>query len=151
MGKRDVKIIFENGEEALIEDTTSSMGFILSRPAYSGKIKRIEVERKVSDIESGSVFDHLYPGHSINLFKELRLDYSVATILLNARSEKCGAKDLLKIEKWYPSPKHLEKINDYFLGLPFFHQRLTLSLIKNYEVADKYKLRAGKGLEKIKW
>ena len=54
----------------------------------------------ISGISEGFVLDHIQPGMSLQIYKDLKLnklDCTVA-IIKNARSNKMGKKDIIKVE-----------------------------------------------------
>lgn len=154
MKKRNVRIILENDKVIEISDTTAGIDFIVSRQypeLLPAKIKRVEVTRAVSDIKNGSVFDHLYPGKEIgiDLKRILNLkNYNVIIIYVeNEKSDRYGQKDFLKVKDWHPDEYSIKKIDEYFLGLPQEQQRVTLNIIKEWEIKEKYEFEPGKGLK----
>lgn len=54
----------------------------------------------IDSIESGVVIDHIQPGKGMELVELLKLDTitSPVAVIRNARSQKSGAKDIIKIE-----------------------------------------------------
>ena len=54
----------------------------------------------VSSIEEGFVLDHIQAGKSMDIYKYLKLDKLDCTVAIikNARSNKMGKKDIMKIE-----------------------------------------------------
>lgn len=54
---------------------------------------------KIDEIENGIVFDHITAGKGMTVYNALRLDKlsCQVAIIQNAKSEKMGAKDIIKI------------------------------------------------------
>ena len=85
----------------------------------------------VGRIEEGFVLDHIQAGRSMDIYKHLhldKLDYCVA-IIKNAKSNKMGKKDIMKIE----CPIDFMDLD--ILG--FIDHNITVNIIKNSEIVDK--------------
>ena len=56
---------------------------------------------KIDEIENGIVFDHIAAGKGMEVYNALRLDKlkCQVAIIQNAKSEKMGAKDIIKINE----------------------------------------------------
>ena len=56
---------------------------------------------KIDEIENGIVFDHIAAGKGMEVYNTLRLDKlkCQVAIIQNAKSEKMGAKDIIKINE----------------------------------------------------
>ena len=54
----------------------------------------------VGKIEEGFVLDHMNAGESLRIYHDLKLDELDCTVamIMNAKSEKMGKKDILKVE-----------------------------------------------------
>ncbi len=88
----------------------------------------------VGRIEEGFVLDHIKAGEGMLLYHDLKLnklDCCVA-IIKNARSNKMGKKDILKVE----CPIDLLDLD--ILG--FIDHNITVNVIKDGEIVDKPKL-----------
>ncbi|WP_305768455.1 aspartate carbamoyltransferase regulatory subunit [Candidatus Epulonipiscium viviparus] len=88
----------------------------------------------VSGILEGFVLDHIAAGKSMEIYKYLnleKLDYCVA-IIKNAKSNKMGKKDIIKIE--CPT----DTINMDILG--FIDNNITVNIIKNERIVEKKEL-----------
>lgn len=88
----------------------------------------------VGQIEEGFVLDHIKAGKSLAIYHLLqldKLDYTVA-IIKNARSNKLGKKDILKIEC------DITKVNLDVLAL--IDKNITVNVIKDGEIVDKKEL-----------
>ena len=84
----------------------------------------------ISGIQEGFVLDHIQPGMSLRLYHDLKLDQldcSVA-IIKNARSNKMGKKDIIKIEG--PLRVDLD-----ILGV--LDEHITINIIENDNIVEK--------------
>ena len=85
----------------------------------------------VGQLNEGFVLDHIEAGKSMELYKYLgldKLDCCVA-IIKNARSNKMGKKDIIKIEGG------LNLVDLDILG--FIDHKITVNIIKGGEICDK--------------
>lgn len=85
---------------------------------------------KVDSIEKGIVLDHIKAGKAMQIYKYLNLDAldcSVA-IIKNVKSNKMGAKDIIKIN---------EKIDINLDVLGYIDPNITVIIIENNEIVDK--------------
>ncbi len=97
----------------------------------------------VGQIEEGFVLDHIKAGKSLAIYHLLqldKLDYTVA-IIKNARSNKLGKKDILKIEC------DITKVNLDVLAL--IDKNITINVIKDGEIVDKKELSLPKEIKNI--
>ncbi len=88
----------------------------------------------VGQIEEGFVLDHIKAGKSLAIYHLLQLDkpdYTVA-IIKNARSNKMGKKDILKIEC------DITQVDLDVLAL--IDKNITVNVIKDGEIVDKKEL-----------
>ncbi|MBQ8184699.1 MAG: aspartate carbamoyltransferase regulatory subunit [Lachnospiraceae bacterium] len=85
----------------------------------------------VGRIEEGFVLDHIEAGKSMEIYKNLNLDKLDCTVAIikNARSNKMGKKDIMKIE----CP--LDYIDLDVLG--FIDHTITVNIIKDEEIVEK--------------
>ena len=85
----------------------------------------------VSSISEGFVLDHIEAGKSMEIYKYLNLDKldCCVAIIKNARSEKMGRKDIMKIE----CP--IDIIDLDILG--FIDHNITVNIIQNDHVVEK--------------
>ena len=97
----------------------------------------------VGQINEGYVIDHIKAGMSFTLYKYLKLEkseYPIA-IIKNARSEKMGKKDILKVEC---------DINMLDLDvLAFIDHNITVNVIKDGEIVDKKELVLPKQIKNV--
>ena len=85
----------------------------------------------ISGIHEGFVLDHIQAGMSLQIYHDLKLDKldcSVA-IIKNAKSNKMGKKDIMKIE----CPIDFMDLD--ILG--FIDHNITVNIIKNSAIVDK--------------
>ena len=97
----------------------------------------------VGKIEEGFVLDHIEAGKSLSIYEHLqlnKLDCTVA-IIKNARSNKMGKKDILKVEC---------DINTLDLDiLGFIDHNITVNVIKDGEIVDKMELTLPKEIKNV--
>ena len=92
----------------------------------------------VGSLNDGVVLDHIAAGKSMEIYKYLgldKLDCQVA-IIKNAKSQKMGRKDIIKIE----SP--LDVINLDILG--YIDHNITVNIIKDEKIVAKKELKLPK-------
>lgn len=97
----------------------------------------------VGKIEEGFVLDHIKAGHSLDLYDHLKLDKLDCTVAIikNARSNKMGKKDILKVEC---------DINTLDLDvLAFLDHNITVNVIKNGEIVHKKDLILPKEIKNV--
>ncbi len=85
----------------------------------------------VGKIEEGFVLDHIKAGKSMDIYEHLQLGKldCVVAIIKNARSNKMGKKDILKVEC---------DINQLDLDvLAFIDHNITVNVIKDGKIVDK--------------
>ena len=88
----------------------------------------------VGQLNEGFVLDHIEAGKSMMIYNNLglgKLDCCVA-IIKNARSNKMGKKDIIKIEGG------LDLVDLNILG--FIDHNITVNIIKNGEIVAKQEL-----------
>ena len=97
----------------------------------------------VGKIEEGFVLDHIEAGKSLSLYHHLQLDKldCPVAIIKNARSNKKGKKDILKVEC---------DINTLNLDvLAFIDHNITVNVIKDGKIVDKRELTLPKEIRNI--
>lgn len=89
----------------------------------------------VGKIEEGFVLDHIEAGRSLEIYHLLQLDKLDCTVAIikNARSEKKGRKDIIKVEC------DVDMLNLDVLG--FIDHKITVNVIKDGEIVDKLNLK----------
>ena len=93
----------------------------------------------VGKIEEGFVLDHIEAGKSLSIYHHLQ-DCTVA-IIKNARSNKMGKKDILKVEC---------DIDTLDLDvLAFIDHNITVNVIKDGEIVDKKVLVLPKEIKNV--
>ena len=85
----------------------------------------------VGRIENGFVLDHIKAGKAMTIYHDLKLDKMdcCVAIIKNARSNKMGRKDIIKVE----CP--INSIDLDILG--FIDHNITVNIIQNGEIVDK--------------
>lgn len=85
----------------------------------------------VGKIEEGFVLDHIDAGQSLSIYHHLQLDKLDCTVAIikNARSDKMGKKDILKVEC------DINKLNLDILA--FIDHNITVNVIKDGEIVAK--------------
>ena len=97
----------------------------------------------ISGIREGVVLDHIQAGKSMDIYRYLRLgelDCTVA-IIKNAKSNKMGKKDIIKIE----CP--IDEIDLDALG--FIDHNITVNIIKNDKIVEKKTLSLPKEIHNV--
>ena len=87
----------------------------------------------IDTIENGYVIDHITAGNAIKIYRMLdleELDCQVA-LITNAKSQKTGIKDMLKIGSLIDI--NLDKI-------AFINPDVTINIVKNEKIIEKKKL-----------
>ena len=89
----------------------------------------------VGAITEGFVLDHIQAGTSLSLYYDLKLDEldCCVAIIKNARSNKMGKKDILKVEC------DIDTLDLDILG--FIDHNITVNIVKDAQIVEKKKLR----------
>ena len=97
---------------------------------------------KIDEIENGIVFDHITAGKGMEVYNALRLDKlkCQVAIIQNAKSEKMGAKDIIKIN---------ELIDINLDVLCYIDKNITVNVIKNGKSVEKKTLSLPKTLTNV--
>ena len=97
----------------------------------------------VSSISEGFVLDYIQAGKSMDIYHYLRLDKldCCVAIIKNARSNKMGKKDIMKIE----CP--IDIIDLDILG--FIDHNITINIIQNDKVVEKKRLELPKEITNV--
>ena len=92
----------------------------------------------VGAISEGFVLDHIQAGKSMDIYKYLHLDQldCCVAIIKNARSNKMGKKDIIKIE----CP--IDCIDLNVLG--FIDHTITINIVKDSKIVEKKTLELPK-------
>ena len=97
----------------------------------------------VGKIEEGFVLDHIKAGKSMDIYEHLQLGKldCVVAIIKNAKSNKMGKKDILKVEC---------DINTLDLDvLAFIDHNITVNVIKDGEIVSKKELTLPKMIKNV--
>ena len=97
----------------------------------------------VGSLKEGFVLDHIKAGKAMEIYNHLgldKLDCQVA-IIKNAKSNKMGRKDIIKIE----CP--IDVINLDILG--FIDHSITVNIIHDSQIVDKKNLTLPKGIYNV--
>ena len=97
----------------------------------------------ISGLKEGFVLDHIQAGRSMDIYFKLgldKLDCQVA-IIKNARSDKMGKKDILKVEC------DVNMLDLDVLG--FIDHNITVNVIKNGEIVEKKELVLPKQIKNV--
>ena len=97
----------------------------------------------VGKLNEGFVLDHIEAGKSMSIYHDLKLDKldCCVAIIKNARSEKMGKKDIIKVEC------DIEKLNLDILG--FIDCNITVNIIKDGEIVDKKELTLPETIQNV--
>ncbi|MGN0342118.1 MAG: aspartate carbamoyltransferase regulatory subunit [Roseburia sp.] len=88
----------------------------------------------ISGIHEGFVLDHIQAGMSLSIYHDLKLDQLDCTVAIikNARSNKMGKKDIIKVE----CP--IDALDLDILG--FIDHNITVNIIKGDRIVEKKEL-----------
>jgi aspartate carbamoyltransferase regulatory subunit len=94
-------------------------------------------------LHEGFVLDHIEAGRSMEIYKYLNLDKfdCCVAIIKNARSNKMGKKDIIKIEC------SIDQIDLDVLG--FIDHRITVNIIKDDQIVEKKRLSLPKEIKNV--
>ena len=97
----------------------------------------------IDQLNEGVVLDHIPAGKSMSIYKYLKLDKMdcCVAIIKNARSNKMGKKDIIKIE----CP--IDALDLEILG--FIDHTITVNIIENSTIVEKKVLELPKQLINI--
>lgn len=97
----------------------------------------------VSGISEGFVLDHIQAGKSMDIYHYLRLDKldCCVAIIKNAKSNKMGKKDIMKIE----CP--IDVIDLDILG--FIDHNITINIIQAEKIVEKKRLKLPKEITNV--
>lgn len=97
----------------------------------------------VGKIEEGFVLDHIKAGKSMDIYRHLHLDKLDCTVAIikNARSNKMGKKDIIKVEC------DINTLNVDVLG--YFDHNITINVIKDGEIVEKKPLSLPKEIKNV--
>jgi len=94
------------------------------------------VERRLGNIEYGTVIDHIKAGKAIEVLNalELPLEKTTISLLINTDSKKLGKKDVIKIFGKHLDPKDVAR------KIKKIAPRGTVSWVENSVVINKVKV-----------
>ena len=97
----------------------------------------------VGALREGFVLDHIKAGKAMTIYHDLKLDKLDCTVAIikNAKSNKMGRKDIIKIE----GP--LDSIDLDILG--YIDHNITVNVIKNGEIVEKKELVLPKQIKNV--
>lgn len=97
----------------------------------------------VGSISEGFVLDHIEAGRSMDIYKYLHLDEldCCVAIIKNAKSNKMGKKDIIKIE----CPIDFMDLD--ILG--FIDHNITINIIENEKIVEKKQLKLPKEIRNV--
>ena len=97
----------------------------------------------VGKIEEGFVLDHIKAGQSLSIYHHLQLDTRDCTVamIMNAKSDKMGKKDILKVEC------DIEDLNLDVLAV--IDCNITVNVIKDGEIVQKKELTLPKEIQRV--
>ena len=89
----------------------------------------------VGAIKEGFVLDHIKAGMSLSIYHDLKLDEldCCVAIIKNAKSNKMGKKDILKVEC------NIDNLDLDILG--FIDHNITVNIIKDQRIVEKRALK----------
>lgn len=87
----------------------------------------------IAIIDHGTVLDHISAGKAMLLLRLLKLEaeHRQITVGLNLPSTRFKRKDIIKVEGWELSPSEASQV-------AIFSPHTTVSIIKDFKVADKF-------------
>lgn len=97
----------------------------------------------ISGIHEGFVLDHIQAGMSMRIYRDLKLDRLDCTVAIikNAKSNKMGKKDIIKVE----CP--IDALDLDILG--FIDHRITVNVIKDDKIVEKMTLHLPKEVHQV--
>ena len=97
----------------------------------------------VGQLNEGVVLDHIKAGKSMTIYRDLQLDRMdcCVAIIKNARSQKMGRKDIIKVE----CP--IDSLDLDILG--FIDHTITVNIIKDGNIVEKKELQRPKEIRNV--
>ncbi len=107
-------------------------------------MKMLEEKLKIDKISKGTVIDHIDAGYALTILNLTGLDESknLMTIGVNVSSKKFQTKDIIKIENVFLNKTQMQQIS-------ILSPNATISLIENYKVIEKKKVKLPKTIKKL--
>lgn len=87
----------------------------------------------INEIQDGYVIDHLHAGRAMRVYRYLELDQldCQVAIIKNAKSERMGRKDIIKIDELIPLNMEI---------ISYIDPGATVNVIKDGKLIDKIRL-----------
>ena len=97
----------------------------------------------VGALHEGFVLDHIKAGKAMTIYHDLKLDKLDCTVAIikNAKSNKMGVKDIIKVE----CP--IENLDLDILG--FIDHNITVNIIQNEKIVEKKLLKLPKEIKNV--
>lgn len=97
----------------------------------------------ISGLKEGIVLDHIEAGKSLDIYYNLGLDKleCQVAIIKNARSNKMGRKDIIKIDGM------MDHLDLQVLG--YIDHNITVNIIRNNEIVEKKALKLPKKITNV--
>lgn len=97
----------------------------------------------ISGLKEGIVLDHIEAGKSLEIYYNLGLDKleCQVAIIKNARSNKMGRKDIIKIDG------HMDNLDLQVLG--YIDHNITVNIIRDSQITEKKTLKLPKKITNI--
>ncbi len=97
----------------------------------------------VGALREGYVLDHIKAGKAMTLYHDLHLDKKNCTVamIMNARSNKLGKKDIIKVE----CP--IDELDLDIVG--FIDHNITVNIIKDEQIVEKRELKPPKQIVNV--
>lgn len=101
--------------------------------------------RRISQIQKGTVIDHINPHVVFQVVRILDIDDNIedtVTVGTNLKSKALKKKGIIKISNRFLTPKMVNKLS-------VLSPNATVSIIEDYEVKKKFKVKLPKKIEEI--
>jgi len=97
----------------------------------------------IDNFENGIVLDHIKAGAGMAIYNDLRLDKldCCVAIIQNARSNKLGRKDIIKIEN------SMDKVDLDAIG--YIDPNITINVVQNGKIVEKRAINPPKKITNI--
>ncbi len=99
---------------------------------------------KVYAIEAGTVIDHIRAGRAMKIINILKLasHKNIVTVGLNFPSDDLNRKDIIKVENRELTKEEANRV-------AIFAPKATINIIRNFKVAEKFKIEMPDIIHKI--
>ena len=97
----------------------------------------------ISGLKEGMVLDHIEAGRSLDIYYHLGLDKleCQVAIIKNARSNKMGRKDIIKIDGM------IDNLDLQVLG--YIDHKITVNIIRDSKIVEKKRLKLPKKITNV--